>query len=287
MHDSASDLEFATQATVFREDLLARETVLISGGGSGIGRASAWLCARLGAQVVIAGRTEAKLQAVTQAIKQQGLKADYVCIDIRERDAVAKGVDEVRQRYGQFDALINSAGGQFPQAAIDFKPNGWQAVIDTNLNGTWHMMQAAAKLWRSRDCGGRIVNIVVVGRGLHGVAHTRAARAGVIALSEAVAVEWAPLSIRVNCIAPGAVQTEGWAVYDERTRARYPASNPSMRVGSAWEIAQACVYLVGPSGGFITGEVLNVDGGGRHWGEVWTTGKPKYFADASRRWDVD
>src|SRR5262249_16896986 len=112
-----------------------------------------------------------------------------------------------------------------------------------------------------------------------GVAHTIAARSGVIGLSRAVAVEWAPLKIRVNCVAPGAIETEGWAVYTSGARAAYPRSNPMMHAGSTWDIAEACVYLSGSCGNFVTGETLTVDGGGQLWGETWTTGKPDYFKE--------
>jgi citronellol/citronellal dehydrogenase len=178
----------------------------------------------------------------------------------------------------QVAIVSGGAGGQFPQPAIDFSIKGWNAVINTNLNGTWYMMQSAAKRWRDRKHPGGIVNIVVVTtHGLYGIAHTIAARSGVIGLSRAVAVEWAPLNIRVNCVAPGAIETEGWNVYTQEARATYPRSNPMMRAGSPWDIAEACVYLAGPSGKFVTGETLTVDGGGQLWGETWTTGKPAYF----------
>jgi citronellol/citronellal dehydrogenase len=140
------------------------------------------------------------------------------------------------------------------------------------------MMQAAAQRWRDRRYPGSIVNIVVVTtHGLYGIAHTIAARSGVIGLSRAVAVEWAPLNIRVNCVAPGAIETEGWNVYAKEARATYPRSNPMMRAGSPWDIAEAVVYLSATSGKFVTGETLTVDGGGQLWGETWTTGKPEYF----------
>jgi citronellol/citronellal dehydrogenase len=140
------------------------------------------------------------------------------------------------------------------------------------------MMQAAAQRWRDRKHPGSIVNIVVVTtHGLYGIAHTIAARSGVIGLSRAVAVEWAPLNIRVNCVAPGLIETKGWEVYSPEARAAYPRSNPMMRVGSSWDIAEACAYLSAASGKYITGETLTVDGGGQHWGETWTTGKPEYF----------
>lgn len=279
--------QLAEHPTAFRDGLLDGKVVVVSGGGSGIGRATAWLVARLGAQVIVCGRTQEKLRAVVEAIAERQLKADFVVLDIRQRDSIVAAFETIYTRFAVVDVVINSAGGQFPQAAIDFSEKGWNTVINTNLNGTWHMMQTAARCWRERNRGGSIVNIVVVGQGLHGVAHTRAARAGVIALSQAVAVEWAPMGVRVNCIAPGTIQTEGWAVYSESTRAKYPRTNPTMRAGSPWEIAEACVYLSGPSGDFITGEVLTVDGGGQHWGEIWTAGKPEYFAAATRLWDAD
>ena len=118
---------------------------------------------------------------------------------------------------------------------------------------------------------------MVTTHGLYGIAHSVAARSGVIGLSRAVAVEWAPLNIRVNCVAPGAIETEGWNVYSPEARATYPRSNPMMRAGSPWDIAEACVFLGGASGKFVTGETLTVDGGGQLWGETWTTGKPDYF----------
>jgi citronellol/citronellal dehydrogenase len=280
-----SNEDLANHPTSFRDDLLKDQVVVVSGGGSGIGRATAWLAGRLGANVVVCGRSDEKLKTVAEAMASRGLKADRERLDIRDRVSVEDGLGAVAARHGSIDLLINSAGGQFPQAAIDFSEKGWNTVINTNLNGTWNMMQVAAQRWREADRAGSIVNIVVVVQGLHGVAHTCAARAGVIALSQSVAVEWAPLNIRVNCVAPGATQTEGWRVYDKRTLAKYPKTNPLMRVGSPWEIAEACIFLGGPSGGFVTGEVLTVDGGGQHWGEIWTAGKPEYFSAATRLWD--
>jgi citronellol/citronellal dehydrogenase len=275
----------AMHPTVYRDGLFTDKVVVITGGGSGMGRATAWLSARLGAQVIVCGRTEAKLRTVVDAISAHGLRADYAVVDIRRRESVDAMFESIYARHRRIDSLINSAGGQFPQPTLEFNEKGWQAVMNTNLNGTWQVMQAAAVRWRDTGTCGNIVNIVVVHQGLHGVAHTRAARAGVIEISRAVAVEWAPLGIRVNCIAPGAIETEGWAVYSESARAKYPRTNPMMRAGTPWEIAQACVYLTSSAGSFVNGEVLTVDGGGQHWGEIWTTGKPEYFAAATRLWD--
>jgi citronellol/citronellal dehydrogenase len=274
-----SDDELAMQPTVFAPDALKDMVVVVSGGTGGIGRAIAWLFARLGAHVALVGRNQDKLDALASILAGRSLKASAHVADIREPDAVNALFDNIWAAHGRVECLINSAGGQFPQPAIDFSVKGWNAVIDTNLNGTWYMMQAAAKRWRDRAHPGSIVNIVVVTtHGLYGIAHSVAARSGVIGLSRAVAVEWAPLNIRVNCVAPGAIETEGWNVYTPDARAAYPRSNPMMRAGSPWDIAEASVYLAGPSGNFITGETLTVDGGGQLWGETWTTGKPAYFA---------
>jgi citronellol/citronellal dehydrogenase len=273
-----TDAELAVHPTVFAADALKERVVVVSGGAGGIGRAIAWLFARLGSHVVVVGRDRNKLDALVTEMTARGLKASAHTADIREPDAVNALFDAVWAARGRLDILVNSAGGQFPQAAIDYSVKGWNTVINTNLNGTWYMMQAAAQRWRDRKHPGSIVNIVVVTtHGLYGIAHSIAARSGVIGLSRAVAVEWAPLNIRVNCVAPGAIETEGWNVYTPEARAAYPRSNPMMRAGSPWDIAEASVFLAAPSGKFVTGETLTVDGGGQLWGETWTTGKPDYF----------
>ena len=273
-----SDHDLAAHPTVYAAGALKNQVALVSGGAGGIGRAIAWLFARLGAHVVLTGRDQAKLDLLVTHLVGHGLEASAHAVDIREPDAVAALFGKVWDERGRLDILVNSAGGQFPQPAIDFSTKGWNAVINTNLNGTWYMMQAAARRWRERKHSGSIVNIVVVTtHGLYGIAHTIAARSGVIGLSRAVAVEWAPLNIRVNCVAPGLIETAGWEVYSPKARAAYPRANPMMRVGSPWDIAEACAYLSAASGRYITGETLTVDGGGQHWGETWTTGKPAYF----------
>jgi citronellol/citronellal dehydrogenase len=271
------DEALATHPTIYAEGCLAARTVLVSGGAGGLGRATAWLMGRLGARVVLAGRNEAKLAEAAGAMHARGIDAAFHALDIREPDAVQALFDRLADEGG-IDMLVNSAGGQYPQAAIDFSTKGWNAVVNTNLNGTWYMMQAAARQWRDRNRPGSIVNIVVVvAHGLYGLAHTVAARAGVVGLSRAVAVEWAPLGIRVNCIAPGAVETPGWKVYTAQTLEGYPNSNPMKRVGTAFEVAEACVYLAGPASAYVTGEVLNVSGGSQLWGETWAIPKPDYF----------
>ena len=280
-----SDEDLAQRATGLAAGLLEGKVVLVSGGGSGIGRATAWLAARLGARVVVGGRTAAKLDAVSAAIQARGLACAGETMDIRKRDTVEALFDRIGASHGGIDILVNCAGGQFPQPAIDYSAKGWRAVIETNLDGTFHMMQCAAQRWREQGRGGGIVNVVVSPRGLHHVAHSCAARAGVMAFSDAVAVEWAPLGIRVNCVAPGAIRSEGWKVYSEEVSRRYHNTNPMRQVGEPWDIAEACLYLAGPSGRFITGDTIQVTGGGHLWGETWTTEKPDHFVEASRVYD--
>lgn len=271
------DDALAVQPTVYGPEAFKGKTVLISGGAGGIGRATAWLLGRLGARIIIAGRNETKLASAVVAMTARGLDVTAQAVDIREPDSVGALYAAIAEAGG-FDILINSAGGQFPQAAIDFSVKGWNTVVNTNLNGTWHMMQGAARHWRDTGRPGSIVTIVVVtGHGLHGVAHTIAARSGVIGLSRALAVEWAPYNIRVNCIAPGVIETPGWKVYDEKAVEAYPKSNPMMRNGTTWDVAEACAYLGGPAAAYVTGEVVHVAGGAQLWGETWTIDKPDYF----------
>jgi NAD(P)-dependent dehydrogenase (short-subunit alcohol dehydrogenase family) len=161
---------------------------------------------------------------------------------------------------------------------IDFSVKGWLAVIDTNLNGTWYMMQAAARQWRDRGTPGSIVNIVAnVWRGMPQVAHTCAARAAVIYLSKTLSTEWAEHDIRVNCVSPGSIATEGLNVYPDGAAEAFCKSNPMQDIGDVFDVAQAVVYLGADSGKFVTGEVLVIDGGNQQWGDVWPGGKPDYF----------
>ncbi len=268
-----------TSPLTFRSDLLKDQVVLVSGAGSGIGKAIAIQCARLGAKLAICGRKVEKLEATAAILRDLGAEVMVRPATIRAAEDVDRLHAEVWERFGRLDHLVNNAGGQFPQAAIDYSVKGWNAVIDTNLNGTWYMMQAAARNWRDRGLPGSIVNIVtVVWRGMPGVAHTCAARAGVIYLSKTVAIEWAPLDIRINCVAPGAIATEGMDVYSDEARSELPRSNLMQRFGDATDVADAVTYLIAPSGSFVTGEVVVVDGGNQVWGDQWTIPRPDYFA---------
>ena len=265
--------------TVYRDRLLEGQVTIVSGGGSGIGKGIAFLCHRLGADVVICGRTEEKLLAACDAMEQAtGRRPMHVPMSIREPEEVEALYDAVFERFGKVDHLINNAGGQFPQDAIDFSRNGWMSVIDLNLNGTWWMTQALAQRWREKNVPGNVISIVAnVERGMPQAAHTCAARAGVIYLSKTLATEWAPLGIRVNCVAPGVIESEGFRVYPPEALERFHDANPMKKRGNVWDVAEACVYLMAPSGDFITGDLLVIDGGQAQNGTVWPGGRPEWF----------
>ena len=157
--------------TVYRDDLLKGQVVLVSGGGTGIGRAAALLFCRLGAQVVICGRTQDKPDRVVHFAQTRGGHMLGLSTNVREPEQVKALYARIQSEFGRFDGVINNAGGQYPGEAIDFEPKGWAAVINNNLNGTWYMMQGAARLWREQKRAGALVNIVVVAeRGMPGAA---------------------------------------------------------------------------------------------------------------------
>ena len=273
-----TDEELASLPIGLRDAYYRDQVVVVSGAGSGIGKAIAFWFARLGAKLAICGRHAERLEATATALRKLGTDVLSQPMTIRDPEQVNAFIDAAWERFGKIDILVNNAGGQFPQAAIDFSVKGWNAVIDTNLNGTWYMMQAAGRRWRDAKQPGSIVNIVAVtGRGMPGIAHTCAARAGVIYLSKTLATEWAPLNIRVNCVAPGVIATGGMNVYPEDARREMPLSNPMMRFGQVEDIANAVCYIAGPAGAFVTGEVLTVDGGSQVWGDMWTIPRPDYF----------
>jgi len=270
--------ELLALPVALRADSFAGKIAVVSGAGSGIGRATAIFLARLGADLVICGRRLDVLEETATAARSLGRRVEIIPTSIRDPEAVDTLFAKAWEVFGRVDILVNNAGGQFPQAAIDFSTKGWNAVIDTNLNGPWYMMQAAARRWRDHNIEGAIVNVVaVVERGMPGVAHTCAARAGIIHLSKTLAIEWAPLNIRVNCVAPGIIATEGMRVYPPEVVAAMPGSNPMKKFGEVEDIANAICYLAGEGGRFMTGEVVTIDGGFQVWGSQWTIPEPEYF----------
>ena len=240
----------------FAPDLLVGRTALVTGGGTGLGRAIAEGLSRAGAAVLIAARRRDPLEiAATEISALTGNPVDVDVVDIRDRETV----EALAERH-RIDILVNNAGGQFPQKARDFSPNGWRSVIDLNLNGTWTMTQVFGNQMLDGN-GGSIVQIVaLVGRGMPGSAHSSAARAGVVELSRTLAFEWGP-KVRVNWVAPGAFRTDGWeATYDEGV-GNDMSGVPLPYPGRPSDGANAAVFLASPAAAYITGECLYVDGG--------------------------
>lgn len=273
-----TDDELMQAPTVFRDGLLRGQVVLVSGGGGGIGRAICFLFGRLGASVIACGRDEATLARLAANLERLGVPNFTRAMTVRDPVQVAALMDVAWARFGRLDVVINNAGGQFAAPALDITPKGWHAVIETNLYGTWYMMQEAGRRWIARGEQGSIVSMVLPvhhGPGV-GIPHSMASRAGQIAVSRTLAVEWAPHGIRVNCIALGNFASPGLERYPPTARRSFTA-NPMRRLGDVHDVAEACVYLSAPSGRFITAEVLTVDGGGQAWGEFWPLGRPAHF----------
>ncbi len=264
--------------TVFRPDLFAGQVVLVTGGGSGIGKAIAVLFARLGAAVMICGRRAEPLQETLHLLRDLGADADAQAMTIRDPDQVQTLIEHTWQRFGRLDVLINNAGGQFAQPAIELSPRAWNAVVDTNLNGTWYVTQAAARAWRDHAHPGNVVNIVLDNfRGMPSIAHSSTARAAVMNLARTLAVEWAPHRIRINCVAPGAIESSGFAQYPTAQLNQFYNANPMRELGDVHDVAEPCAYLASPAAKFVTSETLVVDGGGRLRGETWLTPRPAHF----------
>jgi len=251
---------------VFAPDLLAGRVALVTGGASGIGRAIAEGLADAGADLLLAARNIERLDAVAVPLRERsGRRVETAVVDIRSRDSVEALAAGAARRFARIDILVNNAGGQFAQPARDYKPKGWNAVIDTNLTGTWNMTQVFGVPMLDGD-GGSIVNVIaVVGRGFPGIAHTSAARAGVLELSRSLAFEWGP-KVRINCVAPGAVRTEAFEHTYHPDIYKMCEAVPIPRFGRPEEVAYAVTFLASPAAAWITGEVLFVAGGGQNYG---------------------
>jgi citronellol/citronellal dehydrogenase len=263
-----TNLESPPPRRVFAPDLMAGQVALVTGGGTGIGRAVAIGLAEAGADLLLAARRIEPLeQSAAEIRKATGRRVEVAVCNIREREQVESLAATAIERFGgPIDVLVNNAGGQFPTPARSMKPKGWNAVIDLNLTGTWNMTQVFGNQMLDGR-GGSIVNVIaVIGRGFPGLAHTSAARAAVAELTRTLAFEWGT-RIRINCVAPGPVRTPAFddAGY-EINASPIVRRQPIPRFGTPHEVAYGVVFLASPAATFITGEVLYVAGGQQIYG---------------------
>jgi NAD(P)-dependent dehydrogenase (short-subunit alcohol dehydrogenase family) len=240
-------------------------TVMITGGGTGLGRGFALRFAEAGGKVALVARNSERLEAVAAEIRGQGGVALVHRADIRDAAAVQKVVDAIVEETGRLDVLINNAAGNFIARAEDVTPNGWNAVVGIVLNGSFYCARAAARQMLKQGSG-KILSIVAsyAWVGGPGTVHSAAAKAGVIAMTKTLAVEWGPRNLQVNCLCPGFVDTEQsrralWPT--EAARAQLVSRIPAGRFGSIEETVEAGFYLCSPAANYINGEVLTIDGG--------------------------
>lgn len=284
--------------SVFRPGLFDGQVIIVTGGGSGLGRCTAHELTSLGASVVLVGRAKHKLDAV-----RAELAADYpasvarihrFACDIRDEAAVRQLVTDVVAECGRIDGLFNCAGGQFPAPLDQISLNGWDAVVRNNLHGTFLMSREVYTQWMAAH-GGAIVNMLAdIWGGMPGMGHSGAARAGVWNFTETAACEWAHAGVRVNAVAPGWIASSGMDSYDEHYRAllrELKRKVPLQRFGTEAELASAAVFLLSEAAAFINGSVIRVDGGVPNARHSWPLsaadrtveyqGFPRYSAPAA------
>lgn len=250
--------------SVFKPTLFAGQQIIVTGGGSGIGRCTAHELSALGARVALVGRNADKLATVQQEIEDAGgaTPSRHVC-DIRSEAAVRETVAAVLAEHGRIDGLVNNAGGQFPAPLSAISQKGWEAVVNTNLTGGFLM---------ARECftqhmeahGGAIVNIIAdMWTSMPGMGHSGAARAGMLNFTQTAAVEWGYAGVRVNAVAPGWIASSGMDTYPEAIKPMMrslPNFVPLKRMGTESEVSAAIVFLLSEAAAFISGSCLRVDG---------------------------
>lgn len=252
--------EAGSQRQVLKPGIFAGRSAIVTGAGSGIGQAIAIRLAQLGMRVTGIGRRVEALENTARLIADQGGLFDHVSCNVRESDEAAALVGEIGGRSG-LDLLVNNAGGQFFAPAEDISRKGWDAVIDLNLTSVFTLTKAAFPHLKARR--GAVVNISLSGveRGSMGLAHSIAARAGVLGLTRTLALEWAPHGIRLNCIGPGTVVTEPFAADAYAAQlSRLIEAIPLGRATTPEEIAELTAFLASPAGALITGQLIQIDG---------------------------
>ena len=253
---------------MFQNNLLAGRVVLITGGGTGLGRSMALRLAGLGAKTFLVARREEPLRSTTEEIRAAGGACAFATCDVRDPAAVEAAVAAAEKEFGRVDTLINNAAGNFIARTEKLSPNAFAAVVGIVLHGTFHCTLALARRWIAAQQPGTVLNIVTTyaatGAGSGFVVPSACAKAGVLALTRSLAVEWARYNIRLNAIAPGPFPTEGaWsrlipsAEYEKHAREHHPMK----RFGRHEELANLAAYLVSDASGYINGECVIMDGG--------------------------
>jgi NAD(P)-dependent dehydrogenase (short-subunit alcohol dehydrogenase family) len=278
---------------IFRDGLLDGKVALVTGGGTGIGAAIARELGRLGATVVIASRKADHIHPAAAGLSAElGTTVYGEVLDIRDRDNVRAVIDGIVARHGRLDLLVNNGGGQFMSPAEAIRDKGFDAVIATNLTGTWNVTRAAADAWMLAH-GGRVVNITMLTkRGFPGMAHSVAARSGVEAMTRTLAIEWAKNGILLNCIEPGLIASSGIHNYPNGVAmmTEFQRFVPAKRLGTTDEIAWLVAYLASPAGDYVTGQTWVVDGGKELWGDAWPIPDPDVMPEVvvpTEPWETD
>lgn len=251
---------------MFADLLLKDHVAVVTGGGTGIGLAVSKRLGELGARVAIASRNSENLERGSNELRRAGLDPLCVQLDVRNPEQVDEMVQRVVRHFGRIDILVNNAAGNFICRAEELSPNGWSAVVGIVLNGSFFCARAVGRHMIARGNGGAIVSVLAnyVWTGSPGTVHSAAAKAGVMSMTQTLAVEWARHRIRVNAVAPGPIESPGAARQlwnSTEAVERITAMVPLGRWGTPAEIADAVVFLAAPQAGFITGETLTVDGG--------------------------
>ena len=247
----------------YAPDLMAGQVALVTGSGSGMGRATALEMASCGARLALFARRQEPLEETAEMIRAAGGEAFVVPGDTRDEDSIETAMKRIKDHYGQLDVLVNNAGGQYIAAARDITNKGFEAVIRNNLIGSWQMTRAAADHFMYEN-GGSVVFVTAISArtALTGFTHTVAARAGVTGMMKTLAAEWGEYGIRLNCVAPGTIKTEALGRYPIPPE-RWKELNRSVlnRMGAAEDIAGTVIFLASRLGNFMTGEDIYVDGG--------------------------
>ncbi|KAA0693451.1 SDR family NAD(P)-dependent oxidoreductase [Halopseudomonas laoshanensis] len=259
-------------SSIFKPDLFRNQTIVVTGGGSGIGRCTAHELASLGAHVVLVGRQPEKLEDTCAEIIEDGGRASWQRCDIREEISVRQLVTTLVQEHGAIHGLVNNAGGQFPSPLAAISQKGFETVMRTNLVGGFLV---AREVFNQSMCktGGRIVNMLAdMWGGMPGMGHSGAARAGMDNFTKTAAFEWAHAGVTVNAVAPGWIASSGMDTYDGAMKAIIPRLKdgvPLKRLGTEAEVAAAIIFLLSPAAAFINGASLRIDGGASLGNAVW------------------